>query len=267
MCAAWPGVEWFFGSDAYVVNGPNLKKAVASFEGAVGNLALPSGERHEFQCNIKKRGDQYIVLGVADATSEAELENGTAACGVGVQKSGLATVFTWANSLVVDEMTCGDFVQSPHKGHVSVINVRIQGKRLYMSFNKEPYVDLGFDLPEKVAPCMWMHIDDEIELHVERRVPLQLHAHMEEGLVTVVCINLAGETLERIEGLDPKEISSEVAQRIDEQIPAAPGTRWAIVLPHYQQCLDASQFLLPLRDLFELDQNEAKESQEDRNGS
>lgn len=93
-----------------------------------------------------------------------------------------------------------------------------------------------------------------------RKVPLQLLPQMDEGTVTVECANLGGDTLKIFHGLDPQETGQNFIQRIRDEVPAPPKAQWSMALPN-GEFLDDERLAMPLRELFEMGEEEEEEAQ------
>lgn len=95
-----------------------------------------------------------------------------------------------------------------------------------------------------------------------RRKPkaLQLTAQQDAGgSVTVRCISMAGDELDRIASLDSMQPLSSLAALINERIPPPPGVRWQLVLPN-AECPGESKMESTLADLFGFSPGEGKQA-------
>lgn len=253
----WRSVPHFYAPS----EGGALKKLLLGLVGAVGSRTFAADSWQEFKV-VAKRHLQCIYIGLADATDDARLGEETAAFGAIIYSSGEVNVCTRANAIRLAGGHTGRRLRGGHAGVVTEIHVAIQDKRVTMSFNEEAPIDLGHDLPARVAP--WICIvgqRDEVDFEVIlRQVPLQIQANLEGGAIAFICRRLSGEVAGKIEGLGPEEPGSALAALIYESVEAPHGAAWKLALPNGKLLVD-DESGLPLHELFEFDQEEVAAAQ------
>lgn len=250
-------MKWHFNSGEYTAAGGALEKQTSNDQGAVSSRTLPSDEQQEFRFNIQNQEKEvnFFMVGVADATSEAKLEDGTAAFGAWFQL-GQVTACTVANAITVEGFSPGETVRDAAEGEITEIHVTIRDRRLLMTFDDEAPVDLGHDLPATVVPWLFIgDVGDAIEFEeVLRVVPLQVFARAagaRRGSLAITCARIGGEEVGAVGGFFPQDVGASLVTAIHASVPAPPGTQWRLVLPS-GELLDEDALLQPLPQLFDL---------------
>lgn len=154
-------MEWYADGTQYDISsdGMHIKKTETGHKGIVGKCLWLSAGPHEFRiCGDYLRRGLYV--GVADSTPD-DVSAGTTAQALVVSSSGDAYSCTAQNGIDL----CGVKTKRQVRagaGSVAAVNVRVEASRLHASIDGEQYIDLGFDLPEKVAPwvCMYQEGDE-----------------------------------------------------------------------------------------------------------
>merc|ERR1712079_836080 len=82
-------------------------------------------------------------------------------------------------------------------------------------------------------------------------MPLEVSGSVVEGALVVECTKLDGEMF-KIDGLSIEDSGTELATRIQEQVPTVLGFHWKVVLPS-GAILEDDTVLLPLHELLDLD--------------